>query len=355
MIFRRRESLVGLDIGAGAVRAVALRRTSRGRDVTAIGREPVPRGAIVDGDVRDPDAVAGAIRRTLDGSGARTRQVAVALSGNAVIVKRVTLPLMDEDDLAGSIRWEAGQHIPFDTAEVSLDYQVLRAGGGDAANRASMDVLIVAAKKDKVAEWTDVVSRAGGAPAVIDVAAFALQNAFEINYGVAPGRVAMLVNAGPGGTNINIVEGGRTLLTRDVTPGADVGAEAAPAGPDPPFADAGRLEDGRSGDGSGRDPVDPAAGAVSEHLLLEIEKTLDFFMSATPAGRVDELVVSGGGAGLVGFVPAIEARLDVPVSLFDPFRRVRCDLEEPGGDGRRESRAAFAVAVGLALRRGEDR
>ena len=354
MIFRRRESLVGLDIGAGAVRAVAMRRTSRGRDVTAIGCEPVPRGGIVDGDVVDPDAVAGAVRRTLDRSGTRTRRVAAALSGNAVIVKRVTLPLMDEDDLAGSIRWEAGQHIPFDAGDVSLDYQELRAGG-DAADRASMDVLIVAAKKDKVAAWTDVVSRAGGAPAVIDVAAFALQNAFEINYGAAPGRVAMLVNAGPDGVNINIVEGGRTLLTRDVAAGGDVGAEAAPAGPDPPFADAGRLEGGRPGDGFGRDPVDPAAGAVSEHLLLEIEKTLDFFRSATPAGRVDELVVSGGGAGLVGFLPAIEARVDVPVSLFDPFRRVRCDLDEPGGDGRRESRAAFAVAVGLALRRGEDR
>ena len=352
MIFRRRESLVGLDIGAGAVRAVALRRTSRGRHVSAIGCEPVPRGGIVDGDVVDPDAVAGAIRRTFDGSGTRTRRVAAAVFGNAVIVKRVALPLMDEDDLAGSIRWEAEQHIPFDAGDVSLDYQVLRAGG-DAGDGASMDVLLVAAKKDKVAEWTDVISRAGGVPTVIDVAAFALQNAFEINYGAAPGRVTMLVNAGADGMNINIVEEGRTLLTRDVPPEGDAWADAPPPETGLRFADAGRLEDGRRVDGAGPEGADPAA--VSEYLLLEIEKTLDFFRSTTAAGRVDELVVGGASAGAPGFLPEIEARLDVPAALFDPFRRVRRDPGAGGGDGRLESDAAFAVAVGLALRRGEGR
>ena len=353
MIFRRRESLVGLDIGPNEIAAVALRRTSRGRDVTAIGREPVPRDAIVDGEVVDPDAVAGAIRRTFDLSGARTRRVAAALSGNAVIVKRVTLPLMDEDDLAGSIRWEAEQHIPFDAGDVSLDYQVLRAGG-DAADRASMDVLLVAAKKDKVAEWTDVISRAGGAPAVIDVAAFALQNAFEINYGVAPGRVTMLVNAGAGGMIVNIVEGGHTLLTRDVPPGGDAWAEATP-GPDVPFPDAGRLDDGPHGGGAGAGAAGSVAPAVSGHLLLEIEKTLDFHRSATAAGPVAELVVSGAAAEVPGFLSALDARLDVPVSLFEPFRRVRRDPGAGDGEGRRGSDAAYAVAVGLALRRGDDR
>ena len=354
MIFRRRESLVGLDIGADAVRAVALRRTSRGREVSAIGRGPVPRGGIVDGDVVDPDAVAAAVRRTLDRRGMRTRRVAAAVSGNAVIVKRVTLPLMDEDDLAGSIRWEAEQHIPFDIAEVNLDYQVLRAGG-DAAGGASMDVLLVAAKKDRIAGRVDVISRAGGAPAVIDVAGFALQNAFEINYGVAPGRVTMLVNAGADGMNVNIVEGGHTLLTRDVSPEGEARPEAPPPGSGPAFPGAGRPEDGRSGEGAGPEPVDPEAADVREHLLPEIEKTLDFFRSATAAGPVAELVVSGASAAAPGFLPALEARLDVPVSLFDPFRRVRRGPGEGGGDGRRGSDAAFAVAVGLALRRGDDR
>ena len=347
MIFRRRESVVGLDVGPDAIKAVELRRTSRGREVAAMGREPVPRGSIVGGEIVDREAVTEAVRTILDRRGRRTRRVAAAVAGNAVIVKRVTLPLMDEDDLAGSIRSEAERYIPFDTGDVSLDYQVLQAGGGG-ADGASMDVLLVAAKKDKVAECAGLVSRAEGVPVVIDVAAFALQNAFEVNYGVDPGRVTMLVNLEAGGLNINIVEGGQTLLTRDVSPGGV--AEALPSEPDPPFAGDGLL-DGRPGDATGPE----AADAVGEHLLLEIDRTLGFFRSATSAGRVDEVVVSGGSAGAPGILPALEVRLDAPVSLFDPFRRVRRDPGDGDDDRRPESDAGFAVAVGLALRRGDDR
>ncbi len=352
MILHRSEALVGLDVGSGAIRAVGLRRTSRGRGVTAIGREALPDGSIVAGDIANPRAVAEAIRRTLDRSGARTRRVAAAVSGNAVIVKRVTLPLMDEDDLAGSIRWEAEQYIPFDVRDVSLDYQVLQAGG-DAANRASMDVLLVAAKKDKVAAWAEVIAQADGVPVVIDVAAFALQNAFEVNYGVEPGRVTMLVNAGAGGMNINVVKDGRTLLTRDVSPGGDGCAEVPPPEPGLSFRGA-AVEAGLPGDGATPEVADPVTGAMDEHRLLEIEKTFDFFRTTTAAARVDELMVSGGAAG-PAFLQAIETRIGVPVSPLDPFRRVRCDLEGWGEDGRGETDSTFAVAVGLALRRGDDR
>ena len=350
MIFRLRESVVGLDIGSDVIKAVTLRRTSRGREVAAIGREPMPRGSIVGGELVDPEAVTEAVRKTLDRHGARTRRVAAAVAGNAVIVKRVTLPLMDEDDLAGSIRSEAEHYIPFDTSDVSLDYQVLRAGS-DAANRASMDVLLVAAKKDKVADCAGVISRADGVPVVIDVAAFALQNAFELNYGIDPGRVTMLVNAETDGLNINIVEGGQTLLTRDVSPGGV--ADGPPREPAPSFAEAALPEEGQSVDLAG--VADPVEDAVDEHLLLEIDRTLGFFRSATPGGRIDELLVSGGSAGAPGFMPALEVRLDLPVSLLDPFRRVRYGPGEQAEDRRPESDAAFAVAVGLALRRGDDR
>ena len=352
MIFRRRESVVGLDIGSDAVKAVTLRRTSRGREVTAIGCEPVARGSLVGGELVRPEAVTEAIRRTLDRHGSGTRRVAAAVAGKAVIVKRLTLPLMDEDDLAGSIRSEAQHHIPFDARDVNLDYQVLQAGS-DAANRASMDVLLVAARKERVAECARVISRAEGVPVVIDVAAFALQNAFEINYGIDPGRVTMLVNAEADGLNINIVAGGQTLLTRDVSPGGV--AELLPAEPALSSAAAGPLEEGQPGRAADPEAADPVVGAIGEHLLLEIVRTLGFFRSATPAGRVDELVVSGAAAGAPGFLPALEMRLDVPVSLFDPFRRVRHDSRERAEYRRLESDAVFAVAVGLALRRGDDR
>ena len=349
MIFRRPESLVGLDIGSSAVKTVALRRTSRGREAVAVGREPMPRGSIVDGDIVARDVVTEVIGRALERSGIGARRVATAVSGNAVIVKRITLPLMDEDDLAESIRWEAEQHIPFDTRDVNLDYQVLKVGG----DRPSMDVLLVAAKKEKIAEYADVVAGAGGVPAVVDVAAFALQNAFELNYGRDTARVTMLVNAGASGMNVNVVEGGQSLFTRDVAMGGDAYTEALRSELRLSFEDAERLKRGQAADGAASDDAGPIVGAVTGHLLLELEKTLDFFRATTGAERVDEIVVGGGSAALAGLLPALEARFAVPVSPFDPFRRVASASEDRGVD--RDGSAAAAVAVGLALRRGEDR
>jgi type IV pilus assembly protein PilM len=343
MIFRRAESLVGLDIGSSAVKAVTLRRTSRGREVLAVGSEPMPRGSIVDGDVVDRDVVAEVIGQAFDRNGIRTRRVATAVSGNAVIVKKVTLPLMDEDDLAESIRWEAEQYIPFDIKDVNLDYQLLQAGS-DAENRASMDVLLVAAKTEKIADYADVISRAGGVPVVVDIAAFALQNAFEVNYGIDAGRVTMLVNAGASGMNINIVEGGQSLFTRDISIGGDAYTEALQSELGLSYEDAERLKRGQPAGGAGPEDADPITGTITEHLLLEIEKTFAFFQATAVRDRIDELVVSGGSAAVRGFFPALETRFDVPVSPFDPFRRIVCDPEKGGGEGNREPGSAVAVS-----------
>lgn len=352
LIFNRAAPLVGLDIGSSAVKAVALRRTSRGREVVAVGREPMPRGGIVDGDIADRAVVTEVIRRALDGNRAGTARVATALSGKAVIVKRITLPLMDEDDLAESIRWEAERHIPFDVRDVSLDYHVLRAGRGP-ADRASMDLLLVAAKKEKIAEYTDAITGAGGVPAVVDVAAFALQNAFEVNYGIDAARVSMLVNAGASGTNVHVVGGGQSLFTRDIPTGGDAYTEALRSELGLSFEEADRLKHGQAVDGAGPDDAAPVLSAVSEHLLLEIDKTLGFFKATTGADRIDELTVSGGSASVPGFLEGLETRFAVPVSLFDPFRRIARGRDERGADRGADSTAA--VAVGLALRRGESR
>lgn len=353
-MLRRAEPLVGLDIGSSAVKAVVLRRRPRGREVAAYGREPVPRGSIVDGDVAEPDAVAEVVRRVFDRNGIGTRRVATAVSGNAVIVKRITLPLMDEDDLAESIRGEAEQHVPFDTRDVNVDYQVLRAGA-DAGDRASMEVLLVAAKKEKVAAYADVVAAAGGSPAVVDVAAFALQNAFEINHGIDPARVTMLVNAGASGMNVNVVAGGQSLFTRDVAVGGDAHTEGIRSELGLSFDDAERLKQGWAVDGARPEDAGPIVRAVSEDLSLEIEKAFDFFRAATGAERIDDLVVGGGSAAAEGFLEALEGRFAVPVSPLDPFRRIDGGAGAGSAEGYGEPGPAAAVAVGLALRRAEDR
>ena len=192
--FRRTKSLVGFDIGSSAVKAVELRQTASGYKVAAIGSAPVPPASIVDGAIEDVNAVADVIRQVFEKNNFKATEVVGSLSGNAVIVKKIVLPKMTEEELAEAIYWEAEQYIPFDIQDVNLDYQMLKAGPGD-ADGDTMGVLLVAAKKKKIADYTGVISQAGRVPVVVDVDAFALQNAYEVNYGPTPLGSLTIVDA----------------------------------------------------------------------------------------------------------------------------------------------------------------
>jgi len=158
-VFRRAKSLVGLDIGSSAVKAVELKQAGKAFKVAAFGSEAIPPDSIVDGAIIDGGAVADAIRRLFTSGAIKTKDVAASLSGNAVIVKKITLPQMSEAELAESIYWEAEQYIPFDIQDVNLDYQILDKGGD--GGKSTMDVLLVAAKKEKIADYTGVIAQAG--------------------------------------------------------------------------------------------------------------------------------------------------------------------------------------------------
>jgi type IV pilus assembly protein PilM len=223
-VFRRTKPVVGLDIGSSAIKVVELRPSGRSFKVVGFGTEPVPGDTIVDGAIIDAAAVADAIRRLLDDRKIKTREVVASLSGNAVIVKKINLPVMTEAELSESIHWEAEQYIPFDIQDVNLDYQILSTQAGD--GKGSMEVLLVAAKKDKITDYTDVIKKTGCTPVVVDVDAFAVQNAYEANYDIEPGAVVALLNAGASGVNINIVSGEQSLFTRDISMGGNAFTEA---------------------------------------------------------------------------------------------------------------------------------
>src|SRR5438309_9021229 len=214
--FNKSKAVVGLDIGSSAVKAVELKPSGKRFKVEAYASEPVPPDSIVDGAIIDGGAVAEAIRRLFDNKAFKSKEVAASLSGNAVIVKKISLPVMTEAELAESIYWEAEQYIPFDIQDVNLDYQILDAGTGP-DSKGTMDVLLVAAKKEKIADYTGVITQAGRTPVVVDIDAFALQNAYEMNYGLDPNAVVVLLNAGASAININIVAGEQSVFTRDIS------------------------------------------------------------------------------------------------------------------------------------------
>ena len=352
MLFNRSKPVVGLDIGSSAVKAIELKKSGRGFKVTAIGVEPVPPDSIVDGAIIDAGAVTDAVRRLLQGPRFKAKDVVASLSGSSVIVKKISLPVMSEADLAESITWEAEQYIPFDIADVNLDYDILTPA---AQRQGTMDVLLVAAKKDKIADYTGVVTSVGKRAVVVDVDAFALQNAFETNYTDAAGKVVALINAGASAININLVQDGTSLFTRDVSLGGNAFTEAVQKELGLPFEGAEDAKRGLPVEGVRPEDVAPVLSAVMENVLLEIEKTFDFFKATSANDRIDRVVVSGGASLVEHFDGALRERLGCEVERFDPFRNVPIDPAALQGAAAADYAPVCAVALGLALRKEGDR
>jgi type IV pilus assembly protein PilM len=353
-VFRKTKTLVGLDIGSSAVKAVELKASGKAFRVAAFGTEPVPPDSIVDGAILDAGAVANAIRRVFDGNKAfKAKDVCASLSGNAVIVKKITLPVMTQSELDESIQWEAEQYIPFDVQDVNLDYQILDAGTGP-TSQGGMEVLLVAAKKEKIGDYTGVIAQAGRTPVIVDVDAFALQNAYEANYGLEAGEVVMLVNAGASAININILQGDQSVFTRDISIGGNTYTEAVQKELNLSFEIAEQVKKGIPVDGATFQEARPVLHAVTENVLLEIQKTLDFFKATAASEQIDRIMLSGGASRVDNFRETLQERFSAPVEAFDPFRTVAWDPKALAADASGVA-ATAAVAVGLALRRVGDR
>jgi type IV pilus assembly protein PilM len=236
---------------------------------------------------------------------------------------------------------------------VNLDYEILTSNGAD--SQGTMDVLLVAAKKDKIGDYTSVITQAGRTPAVVDVDAFALQNAYEANYGFEPGGVIALLNAGASATNINILHGAQSVFTRDVSMGGNAFTEAVQRELGLPYELAEQLKKGYDVEGATYDDARPVLKAMTDNILLEVEKTFDFFKATASSDRIDRIVLSGGASRVDGFANALSTRFGTEVTPFDPFRQVSIDPGKLGGVSVEEMAPVAAVAVGLALRKVGDR
>ena len=354
MLFRRPKSLVGLDIGSSAVKAIELKPVGKGFRVLAIGVEPVPPDSIVDGAIIDGAAVADAVRRLFANNKFKAKDVVASLSGNSVIVKKITLPAMTEAELSESIYWEAEQYIPFDIQDVNLDYEILEPGTGS-ESQGSMAVLLVAAKKDKIADYTNVIAQAGKTPVVVDVDAFALQNAYEVNYGFEPNTVVAILNAGASAVNINILAGAQSVFTRDVSMGGNAFTEAVQKELNLPYESAEQLKKGQDVEGASYQDARAVLKAMTDNVLLEVEKTFDFFKATAANDRIDRIMLCGGASRVEGFAQALRERFGTEVEPFDPFRQVACDATQLGLASMDDVAPLAAVAMGLALRRVGDR
>src|SRR5580765_4973875 len=340
---KKSKQLVGLDIGSSSIKSVELKNTKAGYELVSFGMESLAPDTVVDGAIMDAPQVANAIGRIFDSSGVKTKNVATSVSGHSVIVKRVPLPLMNEEELYDRIPSEASQHIPFDIADVNLSYQLLE------SMDAQMDVLLVAVKKDKILN-TNVLAQAGKTPVVVDIDAFGLQNCFEVNYEPDAGQTVALLNIGASVMNINIVRGGIPLFTRDVSVGGNQYTDALQKELDLSFEDAERLKKGETLPSVTDEQKQQILRSVSDILTLEIQKTFDFFRATASGENIQRIVVAGGTARVPGLVDLLREEFAMPVEELNPFRKVLVNPGKHSDDTIREMAPRLAIAVGLALR-----
>ncbi len=350
------KSMVGLDIGSSTVKAVELSSKGKGKgfELAHVGVARLAPEAIVQGAFLNSSAVVDAIREAIDTANIKSKNAAAAVCGHSVIVKKVSLPVMTREELDEQIRWEAEQYIPFDVNEVNLDFQILETSDGEG----QMDVLLVAAKKDLIDDYVQVISEAGLTPAVIDIAAFAVENAFEANYEARPDEVVALVNIGAQVVNINILMDGTPVFTRDITTAGNHYTEEIQKALSISFEEAERIKLGgkKSEDSQEVVPqeVEKAMQSVTETVIGEISRSLDFFSATSADSRIARVMLSGGGANVAGFQMAFQERTGLDVEIFNPLARMLPNSKfDP--DYLDELAPSLGVSVGLALRQVEAR
>jgi type IV pilus assembly protein PilM len=345
---RSKKGVVGLDIGSSAIKLIELRERKGEYSLQRLGIEPLSPEAIVDGSIMDSSLVVDAIHGLNDQTKVKSTSYATSLSGHSVIIKKILLPAMPEEELAESIQWEAEQYIPFDINDVRLDYVVLADGE---TGRDNMEVLLVAVKRDKVNDYVSVISQTGKTAAIVDVDAFAVQNAYEVNYELDPRKVVALINMGAGVTNINVLARGTTVFWRDISFGGNQFTEALQREFNLAFAQAESLKRGEPVDRYTPSDARPVLDSVSAEMASEIRKTFDFFSATASEGPVDELVLSGGCALTPNLLQVLRERFEVPTELMNPLRKIHFKESDFNGDWLRSIAPMMAVAVGLGIRK----
>jgi type IV pilus assembly protein PilM len=346
MFKQAKKSLVGLDIGSSSVKAVELQKRGNNILLTNLGYETLQPDTIVDGQIMELNNVSNVIANIFTQHQIKTPRVAAGVSGHSVIVKNIVLPQMSEEELRESFSWHAEEHIPFDIADVNLDYQ-LTGSSSDA-----LQVLMAACKSDKIANVKQAIQLAGKQPVVIDVDTFALQNCYEVNYQPKAGEVVALLNIGAATMNINILNGTRSVFARDASVGGSQYTSLLQKELGLTFEQAESVKRGGPvPDEAESRPIKPIIETVSDMLALEIRKTMDFYRAtAEEGGGIRKILIAGGGSKLPGLAEYLGKRFDIPVEVFDPFRQIEVDSRKFDPDYMREIVPEMAVAVGLALR-----
>ena len=336
---------VGLDIGSSSLKAVELRLSGADDyELAAYGFEELAPEWVADSVIVSPEPIADAINSIFMNQRIKNDEVVVAVSGHSAIVKKISLHAQNTEDFAETVRWEAEQHLPFDIDDVNFDFQII----GENLATGMVDVLFVAAKKDIIQNYTNVLKLARKTPKILDVNSFALLNAYEYNYEPDSDKTAALLNIGANTMTINLTSGSDFLFTRDISVGGHRYTEFLQKEFNLDYDTAQALKHGEAVGNVSAADMQYVVDAVTEILCMEIQKTFDFFKSTSTVKNIDRMLVSGGAIHTPGLLAALGDNFDIPVEEFDSFKKIH--INERLFPMIKKQAADMAIAVGLALR-----
>ncbi len=347
-LFGSQKEVVGLDIGSHAIKLVELKQRGKSRELISFGIQVLPPEAIVEGAIIDAMAVAEGISTLVSTQNVKRKLAATSISGSAVIVKKITLPrISSSEELDESVRWEAEQYIPFPIEEVNLDYTIL----GKASKGEALDVLLVAAKKDMVGFYSNAITQAGLKPAIVDIDAFAMGNAFEVNYRevIEAEEVVALMNFGASKININIIKGENSLFSRDIAIGGNAITETISRDLSLSREAAESVKRGIPTSGVSPNMIQNSVNQILEEIFKDIKRTFEFFKATATEEEIRRIYVCGGASKTPGLKEFLANKFNIEVEFLNPFRNIKNKVVDI--EFLNEYSPAAVIAVGLALRK----
>ena len=350
MAFGKKASLVGLDIGSRTIKAAEIIETKKGQTLKKFGMTDIAPGLIEEGTINDPEDVAESIRQLLKSYNIKKRNIALSIGGYSVIVKKINVSTMAEEQLQESIHFEAEQYIPFDISDVNLDFQIL---GPNENNPNQMNVFLVAAKKEMVNDYVNLANLAGLNPCIVDVEAFALQNIFEVNYDTEGENVA-LIDIGASKTSLNILKGSSSVFMRDVSLGCGQINQKIISLLKCSFEEADEIKLGHQPDSISAEDLKEIISTIVSDWCTEIRRALDFFYSTYPDDQIKRIVLSGGGGNIAEFRELLAAEASAAVETINPFGKFLVD-DSLDPLFIKEIAPQAAICMGLAIRKVDDK
>ncbi|MBM4136577.1 MAG: type IV pilus assembly protein PilM [Nitrospira sp.] len=350
MLFGKKGT-IGLDIGSSYIKVAQLKDIKGGYELELFDMLPIPPDLIVEGSIIDSFRLKDSLKELIRKANIKIKDAVTGIAGHSsVIIKRISLPEMSEEELSESIKFEAEQYVPFDIEDVNLDFQIL----GPKEEAGQMDVILVAVKKDVVNEYVSVVKEAGLNPVIVDINSFALENLYEVNYEIEPEKNIAIVNIGANTININILKGGISVFTRDSAIGSNIHTEALQREFNLTYENAERIKRGEPLENVSPEDAFFVIESTSDEIIGEVNRSFEYFRSTTSQADIHEVILSGGCVLLKDFPKLFVEKVGIETKVIEPFKNIqipkRFDMAYI-----QEIAPIAAVATGLALRRLGDR